>query len=180
MVIRTACSSSLTALHDACMAIHSGECDSAVVGGVNMILNPNMTAAMSELGILSPEGRCKSFDARADGFARAEGCVVLHIKKLVDAIRDNDPIRAVIRGSCINSDGRTMGLAQPNSESHAALIRRSHTLAGLDVSQTAMIECHGTGTSVGDPMETGAVADVFGHVGAYIGSVRDTANSSMK
>ncbi|KAK5659385.1 hypothetical protein OQA88_1478 [Cercophora sp. LCS_1] len=178
VVIRTACSSSLTALHDACMALHSGDCESAIVGGVNMILNPNMTAGMSELGVLSPEGRCKSFDARADGYARAEGAVVLHVKKLADAIRDNDPIRAVIRGSCINSDGRTIGLSQPNAESHAALIRRSHALAGFDVSQTAMIECHGTGTSVGDPLEAGAVADVFGHVGAFIGSVKPNLGHS--
>ena len=172
IVIRTACSSSLTALHEACMALHSGECESAIVGGTNMILNPHMTAAMTEQGVLSPDGKCKSFDENANGYARGEGIVAIHIKKLSDAILDNDPIRAIIRSSCLNSDGQTSGLSQPNSESHEALIRRSHTLAGFsDFSKTAMIECHGTGTQVGDPLEAIAVGNVFGDHGIYIGSV---------
>ena len=153
------------------MAIHSGECESAIVGGTNMILNPHMTVAMTEQGVLSPDGMSKSFDASANGYARGEGVVAIHIKKLCDAIRDNDPIRAIIRSSCINSDGQTSGLSHPNSESHETLIRRSHTLAGFDFSKTAMIECHGTGTQVGDPIEAIAVSNVFGDYGIYIGSV---------
>ena len=149
------------------MALHSGECESAIVGGTNVILNPHMTAAMTEQSLLSPDGKCKSFDASANGYARGEGIVTIHIKKLCDAIRDNDPIRAIIRSSCLNSD-----LSHPSSESHEALIRRSHALAGIsDFSKTAMIECHGTGTQVGDPLEATAVGNVFGDYGIYIGSV---------
>lgn len=123
------------------MGIHRGECDSAIVGGTNLILNPNMTISMTEQGVLSPDGRCKTFDAGANGYVRAEGVVAIHIKSLADAVRDGDPIRAVIRSSCINSDGRTAGLAQPSSGSHEALMRRSHSLAGIkDLSKTAMIE----------------------------------------
>jgi hypothetical protein len=107
-----------------------------------------------------------SFDAGANGYARGEAVVALHVKRLKDAVRDNDPIRAVIRASCVNSDGKTAGLSQPSSESHAALIRRSHELADArDLSQTAMIECHGTGTQAGDTMEASAVASVFREYG---------------
>lgn len=131
------------------MAIHHGDCESAIVGGTNLILNPNMTIAMTEQGVLSPDGRCKTFDRQANGYVRGEGVVAIHIKKLADAVRDGDPIRAVIRSSCLNSDGRTAGLSQPSSGSHEALMRRSHALAGIDdLSKTAMIECHGTGTQV--------------------------------
>jgi len=137
-----------------------------------MILNPYMTVAMTEQGVLSPDGKCKSFDAGANGYARGEGIVAIHVKRLCDAIRDNDPIRAIIRSSSVNSDGRTSGISQPNSESHEAMIRRCHTLAGFsDLSKTAMVECHGTGTLVGDPMEATAIGNVFGDYGIYIGSV---------
>lgn len=172
MTIRTACSSSLTAIHEACLGIQRGDCESAIVGGTNLILNPQMTIGMTEQGVLSPNGRCRTFDANADGYCRGEAVVALHIKKLSVALRDNDPIRAVIRSSCINSDGRTAGLSLPSSESHEALMRRSYTLAGIkDPSETAMIECHGSGTQVGDPLEAMAVARVFGNKGIYIGSV---------
>jgi len=154
------------------VSLHSGDCESAIVGGTNVILNPHMTVAMTEQNLLSPEGKCKTFDASANGYARGEGIVTIHIKKLCDAIRDNDPIRAIIRSSCLNSDGRTSGLSHPSSESHEALIRRSHTLAGFsDFSKTAMIECHGTGTQVGDPLEATAVGNVFRDCGIFIGSV---------
>lgn len=175
MVIRTACSSSLTGLHEACMAIHRGDCGAAIVGGTNLILNPYMTIAMTEQGVLAPDGQCKTFDANADGYARGEGVVAIMVKKLSDAVRDNDRIRAIVRSSSINSDGRTAGLSLPNSASHEALMRRTHDIAGLkDYSRTAMIECHGTGTQVGDPLETSAVARVFGGYGTYIGSVSDS------
>jgi acyl transferase domain-containing protein len=134
-----------------------------------------MTIAMTEQGVLAPDGQCKTFDANADGYARGEGVVAIMVKKLSDAVRDRDPIRAIVRSSCVNSDGRTAGLSLPNSASHEALMRRTHDIAGLiDFSRTAMIECHGTGTQVGDPLEVTAVARVFGGHGTYIGSVGDS------
>jgi acyl transferase domain-containing protein len=149
MTIRTACSSSLTGLHDACQALYNGDCRSAIVAGTNIIMTPRMTIAMTEQGVISPTGSCKSFDADADGYARGEAVSALYIKKLSDAVRDGDPIRAVIRSTCINNDGKTAGLTSPSTEAHEALIRRGHQLAGVyDLSKTAMIECHGTGTKV--------------------------------
>lgn len=179
MTVRTACASSLTALHNACLAIQKGECAGAIVVGSSLILDPQMTLVLSSQGVLAPDGRCKSFDAGADGYARGEGIVALHVKRLTDAMNDNDPIRAVIRSSCVNSSGRSTGLAQPSAKSQETLIRRSHTLAGItDVSKTAMVECHGTGTPVGDPVEARAVASVFGEHGIYIGSVRALSKRS--
>lgn len=173
MTIRAACSSSMMALHTACQSLYSGDCSSAVVGGCNLIFTPRMTSTMSELGVLSPNGSCRSFDARADGYARGEAVNAIHIKRLSHALRDGDPIRSVIRSICINSDGPRSPLYVPSPGSHELLIRRSHQLAGIeDLSQTAMIECHGTGTMVGDAQEGKAVANVFGEVGGVlIGSV---------
>lgn len=149
MTIRTACSSSLTGLHEACQALYNGDCTSAVIGGTNIIMTPRMTIAMTEQGVISPTGSCKSFDASADGYARGEAVSALYIKKLSDAISDGDPIRAVIRSTCVNNDGKTVGLTSPSTEAHETLIRRGHELAGIkDLSKTAMIECHGTGTKV--------------------------------
>ena len=149
MTIRTACSSSLTGLHEACQALYNGDCNSAIVGGTNIIMTPRMTIAMTEQGVISPTGSCKSFDANADGYARGEAISALYIKKLSDAMRDGDPIRAVIRSTCVNNDGKTVGLTSPSTEAHETLIRRGHQIAGFhDLSKTAMIECHGTGTKV--------------------------------
>ncbi|KAL4948409.1 hypothetical protein BDW69DRAFT_92795 [Aspergillus filifer] len=180
MTIRTACSSSLMALHAACQALYAGECSSAVVGGCNIILSPRMTTTMSELGVLSPQGHCRSFDARADGYARGEAVNAIHIKRLSHALRDGDPIRSVIRSVCINSDGPRTPIYIPSPKSHELLIRRSHQLAGItDLSQTAMIECHGTGTMVGDIQEGRAVAKVFGELGGIlIGSVKPNMGHS--
>jgi len=115
----------------------------------------------------------ETFSDDADGYARGEAISAIYVKKLSDALRDGDPIRAVIRSTCVNSDGKTPGIMVPNSEMHADLMRRSHALAGItDLSKTAMIECHGTGTPVGDPIETRAVAKVFGRYGILIGSVK--------
>ncbi|KAL8848055.1 MAG: hypothetical protein Q9221_006915 [Calogaya cf. arnoldii] len=142
-------------------------------------MTPRMTIAMTDQGVISPTGSCKSFDANADGFARGEAVSALHIKKLSDALRDGDPIRAVISSTCINNDGKTVGLSTPNTEAHEALMRRGHELAGVDdLSKTAMIECHGTGTKIGDPIETKAVANVFGEHGIYIGSVKPNLGHS--
>lgn len=149
MMVRTACSSSLTALHVAIQDIRSGICESAVVGGVNLILSHQDTVSMTEQGVLSPTGSCKTFDASADGYARGEAITAVYIKKMADAVRDEDPIRAVIRSTCISNDGKTPGLTVPDPISHEKVIRKAYKLAGIDdVSKTAMVECHGTGTPV--------------------------------
>ncbi|KAF4778870.1 beta-ketoacyl synthase domain-containing protein [Colletotrichum scovillei] len=173
VVVRTACSASLVALHQACQDLHSGDCSSAIVGGVNLILSPKDTIIMQQNGVLSPSAACKSFDAEADGFARGEGVSAIYIKKVSDAVRDGDPIRAVIRSTCTAGNGRTPGLTTPNPEIHERLMRRGHKMAGItDLSKTAMVECHGTGTFVGDPLEVSAVANIWGDHGIYIGSVK--------
>lgn len=175
MTVKAACSSSLVAIHEACAAIRNGDCEAALVGGTSIILTPTMTIAMTEQGVLSPHGISKSFDATADGFARGEAINAVYVKKLSDAVRDGDNIRAIIRGSATNSDGKTLGMTMPSSEAHEAVIRRAYAMAGIeDFSETAIVECHATGTPVGDPIETTAVANVFGKVGVMIGSVRNT------
>ncbi|KAK4206787.1 hypothetical protein QBC37DRAFT_457526 [Rhypophila decipiens] len=172
-VIRTACSSSMVALHDACTAINSGECEAAIVAGCNLILSPRMTATMQDMGLASPSGYCHTFDAAADGYARGEAVSAVYLKKLSDALRDGDPVRSVIRATTVNSGGRAASLSSPVVAAHEALIRRCHELAGTgELSRTAMVECHGTGTPVGDPIEAQAVANVFGEHGIYIGSVK--------
>lgn len=166
----------MIALHDACTAINAGECEAAIVGCCNLILSPRMTATMQELGVASPSGYCHTFDAAADGYARGEAVSAVYLKKLSDALRDGDPVRSVIRSTCLNSGGRSSTLSAPVAAAHEALIRRCHELAGIsDFSRTAMMECHGTGTPVGDPIEVQAVANVFGEHGIYIGSVSPRA-----
>ncbi|KAI1458682.1 hypothetical protein F4805DRAFT_456394 [Annulohypoxylon moriforme] len=172
MVIRTACSASLIALHEACRAVQFGDASAAVVAGTNLILGPSLTMLMTSEGVLSPDGSCKSFDASANGYARAEGITAIYVKKLTDAIRDGNPIRAVIRGTAANSDGKKQGMLVPRGEALEALMRKIYTDAGLNPAETAFVECHGTGTSVGDPIETSAVGEVFGNNGVYIGSVK--------
>ncbi|KAI5456752.1 KR domain-containing protein [Mariannaea sp. PMI_226] len=179
MTIRTGCSSSLIGLHEACMAIRAGECTGALVGGTNLIMGPGLFVNMSEQGVLSPNGSSRSFDAGADGYARGEAVNMVYIKKLDDAIRDGNPIRAIIRGTSSTSDGKTSGLTMPNSDSHEAMIRRAYEVAGIqDHSSTAFVECHGTGTPVGDRIETQAVANVFGKKGVFIGSVKPNVGHS--
>ena len=173
MTIRTGCSAGLVGLNEACMALERGDCKSAIIGGTNLILAPGLTTAMSELGTLNPDGSCKTFSANADGYARGEAIVAIFITPLHDAVRDGNPVRAVIRGSAVNHDGKTQGVTVPGTDSQEALIRRAYHMAHIsDLSQTAFFECHGTGTPVGDPIETEAVARVFGHCGIHIGSVK--------
>ncbi|KAF5023550.1 hypothetical protein F66182_4417 [Fusarium sp. NRRL 66182] len=173
VTIRTACSSSLVCLNEACAAISRGDCEAAVVGGLNLILSPSMTVSETEQGVLSKDGSCKSFSADANGYARGEAVTAIFIKPLARAIRDGNPIRAVIRAITNNSDGKTPGLSQPSTDSQEALIRRAYAMAGItDYSETAMVECHGTGTPIGDPIEAKAVARVFGEKGVYIGSIK--------
>lgn len=179
MTVRTACSSALSGLHEACLAIQHGDCEAAIVGGINLILAPAMTAFMSEKGVLSPEGSCKTFSSDADGYARGEGISAVYIKPLDAALRDGNPIRAVIKSTMANHDGKTQGITYPSTDSQEAMIRKAYQLAGIsDFSQTAFVECHGTGTAVGDPIETNAVARVFGDAGVFIGSVKPNLGHS--
>ncbi|KAL8836758.1 MAG: hypothetical protein Q9170_002787 [Blastenia crenularia] len=161
------------------MGAKDTQIDQHVVAGTNLMMTPTMTIAMTEQGVLSPEGRCKSFDAQADGYARGEAINAVYIKKLSDAVRDGDPVRAVIRGTATNCDGKTPGMACPSSETHEAMMRRAYHTARLsDFSETAYVECHGTGTQIGDPLETAAIANVFGHNGVIIGSVKPNVGHS--
>lgn len=144
MVIKTGCSASLVGLHEACRALQSGDCTAAIVAGTNLIMGPTTTAAMTQEGILSPEGSCKTFDASADGFARGEAISAVFIKKLDQALRDKNPVRAIIRNTATNSDGKSAGLMTPNGKSHEALMRKVYLEAGLDPRETAFVEvCHG-------------------------------------
>ncbi|WAO96249.1 Carrier domain-containing protein [Fusarium falciforme] len=172
MVIKTGCSASLVGLHEACRAIQSGDCSSAIVAGANLVMGPIPTSVMAGEGMLSPDGSCKTFDASANGYARGEAINALYIKPLDDAIRDNNPIRAVIRNTATNSDGKSQGILAPNGASHEALMRKVYGDIGLDPGKTAFVECHGTGTPTGDPIEATAVGNVFGQHGVYIGSVK--------
>lgn len=142
------------------------------MAGANIILSPTNTSGLSEVGALSPDASCKSFDASADGYARAEGVAALYVKKLSQAIACKDPVRAVIRSTASNSDGRSASFSTPNPAAHEALMRSAYRKAGLSPEHTAFVELHGTGTAVGDPIEAAAVAKVFGNSGAYIGSIK--------
>ncbi|KAJ9302946.1 hypothetical protein DTO271G3_320 [Paecilomyces variotii] len=173
MTIRTACSSALVALNEACAAMNRGDCESALVGGVNLILAPGVSMAMQEQGVLSSDGSCKTFSADANGYARGEAVTAVYVKPLADAIRDGNPIRAVVRSTSHNVDGKTPTLSQPSTQAQEALIRRAYELGSIvDFGETAMVECHGTGTPTGDAIEANAVARVFGEKGVYIGSVK--------
>ncbi|EON95815.1 putative polyketide synthase protein [Phaeoacremonium minimum UCRPA7] len=141
-------------------------------------MGPTIFSVMTSEGILSPDGSCKTFDADANGFARAEGINAVYLKPLADAIRDGNPIRAVIRNTGTNSDGKSQGLLTPSSAAQEALMRKVYEDAHIEPSQTAFIECHGTGTPTGDPLETHAVANLFGEKGIYIGSSKPNAGHS--
>lgn len=173
MVVRTACSSSLVALHLACQDINSGNCSSAIVAGVNLAISPSDWSVMTENGVLSPTGECRSFDAAGDGFLRGEAISAIYIKPLAEALRDGDPIRAVIRATCVSNDGRSAGITVPDSASQERTMRKAYAMAGIhDLESTAMVECHATGTKVGDPLEAAAVAQIWGEKGIIIGSVK--------
>ncbi|KYG02110.1 hypothetical protein BE21_55405 [Sorangium cellulosum] len=131
LAVDTACSSSLVALHLACQSLRWGECDQALVGGVNLLLSPRAFALLSRMHALSPDGRCKTFSADADGYARAEGCAVVVLKRLQDAQRDRDPILALIRGTAINHDGPSSGLTVPSRPAQEALLRQALAHAGV-------------------------------------------------
>ncbi|KAB8233986.1 uncharacterized protein BDW43DRAFT_310660 [Aspergillus alliaceus] len=181
VTVRTGCSSSMVGLHEACQAIYTGECSSAIVAGTNLIMSPTMTATMSENLVISSSGLCRTFDAAADGYGRGEAINALFVKPLDDALRDRDPIRAIIRSTTVNCDGKTPSITTPGSEAQERLIRRAYKKArieGDEVLKTAFFECHGTGTIAGDTAETTGVANVFGEKGIYIGAVKANVGHS--
>ena len=162
MAVDTACSSSLTAIHLACQSLRNGESELALAGGVNALLTPEPFIMFSRWGMMAPDGRCKTFDASADGFVRAEGCGMLVLKRLSDAQKDRNPILAVIAGSAVNEDGKSSGLTVPNGLAQQAVIRSALEIAGLKPAQISYVEAHGTGTSLGDPIEVEALGNVLG------------------
>ncbi|MEH2172820.1 type I polyketide synthase [Nostoc sp.] len=162
LAVDTACSSSLVATHLAYQSLRQRESNLAIVGGVNCLISPEFTINLSQARMLSGDGRCKTFDARANGFVRSEGCGVIILKRFCDAVTDGDNILAVIRGSAVNQDGHTSGLTVPNGPSQQAVIRQALNNAGIKPDQIGYIEAHGTGTSLGDPIEVTALGAVFG------------------
>ena len=176
-VVDTGCSSSLVAVHLACRSLRAGECDAALAAGVNLMITPEMTVFLCNAKALSPSGRCRTFDASADGYVRAEGCGVLVLKRLRDAERDGDRIHAVIRGSAINHDGASSGLTVPNGVAQQEVIRAALADGGVDGGAIDYVEAHGTGTALGDPIEVQALGEVLGDgrpagQPVYIGSLK--------
>ena len=162
IAIDSACSSSLVAVHQACVSLAAGDCTLAVAGGVNVVLSPALAINFSKAGAMARDGRCKVFDARADGYVRSEGAGVVVLKPLSRAIADGDPIYAVIRGGAVNQDGRTNGLMAPNPHAQEAVLRTAYARAGVRPEQVGYVEAHGTGTLLGDPIEAKALAAVVG------------------
>ncbi|TVY38283.1 Highly reducing polyketide synthase, partial [Lachnellula occidentalis] len=170
--VKSACSSSLIALHNAIRAIQAGDCKSAIIASTSLILTPTATASMWPA--LSPDGICKSFDASANGYVRGEAINAIYIKPLSDALKDGDPIRSIIRGTAVNFDGKMPGgITMPSSEMQEAVMRKAYEGAGLNPQETAFVEAHGTGTPVGDPIEAKAIERVFGSDQVlYLGSIK--------
>ncbi|HEY2197838.1 MAG TPA: type I polyketide synthase, partial [Mycobacterium sp.] len=162
VVLDTACSSSLVTIHLACQSLRRRESDQALVAGVNLMLSPENSIATSRWGMLAPDGRCKTFDASADGYVRSEGCGVVVLKRLSDAVREEDSILAVVRGSAVNQDGPSSGQTVPSGPAQQAVVRSALAAARLEPSDIDYIEAHGTGTALGDPIELGALHQVFG------------------
>ena len=165
VAIDTACSSSLVAIHMACESLRGAQSDLAIAGAVNLILSPEVTIAFSHARMMAADGRCKTFDAKADGYVRAEGAGAVVLKRLSDALRDRDHILALVRGSAVNQDGRTAGIAAPNGSAQQSVIREALTQARVAPNELTYIEAHGTGTSIGDPIEVEAVKGVLGKTG---------------
>ncbi len=165
VTVDTACSSGLTAVHQACRSLDDGESDLALAGGVVVTLEPRKSVSGSLQGMLSPTGRCHAFDEAADGFVSGEGCVVLLLKRLPDAVRDGDRVLAIVRGTAANQDGRTVNIAAPSAQAQIAVYQQALVAAGVEASTVGMVEAHGTGTPVGDPVEYASLAAVYGTEG---------------
>lgn len=177
MALDTACSSSLVAIHLACQSLWNGDASLAVAGGVNLILSPNVSGALHQAGMLAPDGRCKAFDAAANGYVRGEGVGIVVLKPLSAALAAGDRIYAVIRGSATNNDGRTNGITAPNRQAQEAVLRSAYARAGVDPAHVQYVEAHGTGTQLGDPIEAGALSAVIaqgrkGEAACRIGSAK--------
>jgi acyl transferase domain-containing protein/SAM-dependent methyltransferase/NAD(P)-dependent dehydrogenase (short-subunit alcohol dehydrogenase family)/acyl carrier protein len=177
LTVDTSCSASLVAIHLACQSLRTRETRTALAGGANAICSPETMIALSKAHMLAPDGRCKTFDAAADGFARGEGCGVLVLKRLSDAVSDGDTVRAVIRGTAVNQDGRSGGLTVPNGPAQESVIRAALDAAGAGPEEIDYVEAHGTGTSLGDPIEIRALSAALGAGRPYgapllVGSVK--------
>lgn len=158
----TACSSSMYAIHHACDAIRKGECNLAIAGGVNLLLLPSTTVALCQARMLAKDGKCKSFDNRADGYSRGEGVGLVVLKSLKRALEDGDRIHSVIRGGAINNDGRTNGITTPNTDAQVSLLKRAYESAKISPQEVPYVEAHGTGTQAGDAAELTAIGRVLG------------------
>jgi phthiocerol/phenolphthiocerol synthesis type-I polyketide synthase D len=162
VVIDTACSSSLVAIHLACQSLRRRETDQALAAGTNLMLAPENSIACSRWGMLAPDGQCKTFDAAANGYVRSEGCGVVVLKRLSDALRDGDSVLALVRGSAVNQDGPSSGQTVPSGPAQQAVLRAALAAARLQPADIDYIEAHGTGTALGDPIELDALSQVFG------------------
>ena len=177
MLVDTLCSSTLVAVHLACDSLRRGECSAAIAGGVNLVLAPDHFIGASKLKAHAPDGRCKAFDHRANGFTSGEGVGAIFLKPLATALTDGDTVYGVIKGSAFNHDGRTNGIMAPNPQSQTRVIRRALRAAGVSAKSISYVECHGTGTALGDPMEIDGLARAFaddqvGRACCAIGSVK--------
>lgn len=177
IVLDTACSSSLVAIQLACLNIQNGLCDQAIVGGVNINLLPSINSVLAQAKMLSPDGQCKTFDAGANGYVPGEGVGVIILKKLSNALKDQDRIYAVITAATVNQDGKTNGLTAPNGLQQEELLKSAYQAAGIDPRCISYVECHGTGTFLGDPIEIQALGEVIGkyrdaNQPCWIGSVK--------
>jgi acyl transferase domain-containing protein/NADPH:quinone reductase-like Zn-dependent oxidoreductase len=177
LVLDTACSSSLVALHQACRSLEAGESELALAAGVNLVLLPLGMVSFTKLRALAADGRCKAFDARADGIVRGEGVAVVALKRLSHALADGDRVHAVIRGTAVNNDGHTNGLTAPSRRAQEQVLRDAYRRAGVDPAQVSYVETHGTGTVLGDPIEAQALGAVLAkgrppHQPCRIGSVK--------
>ncbi|KAM3079651.1 hypothetical protein ACMFMG_006064 [Clarireedia jacksonii] len=160
LILDTACSSSLYALHVACAALNAGECDSAIVAGANLVQSPEAYIAMTKAGVLSSTSVSHTFDSSADGYGRGEGVAALYLKRM-GSLKSSDPVRSIIRGTAVNSNGHTPGITMPGKHGQEAVIRKAYAMAGLSLEDTTYIETHGTGTSIGDPIEVEAISKCF-------------------
>ncbi|MCX7569419.1 type I polyketide synthase [Tumebacillus sp. DT12] len=177
VAVDTACSSSLVAVHLACQSLWNGETGLAIAGGVNVMLKPDITVSESKAGMLSPDGRSRAFDSRANGYVRAEGAGIVVLKPFAQAVADGDSIYALIRGTAVNQDGNSSGLTVPRGEAQEKLMREAYARAGVKPSEIQYVEAHGTGTPVGDPIEANAIGTVLSDGRGeqdvcYIGSVK--------